>query len=375
MKVLMLANSDLGLYKFRKELLERLTAEKHDVAVCLPSGQFIPALQKIGCRYINIEFARRGTNPIADLKQCKAYVSLLKREKPDVVLTYTVKPNIYGGLACRLRGTPFIANVTGLGTSIENPGMLQKITLTLYRMGLKSARCVFFQNEPHRATFSHKGIVHGKSSILPGSGVNIAENKYEQYPSEKDGLRFLFVGRVMRDKGINELLCAAASIKARHPNCTFTVIGACDEDYTEQLNSLAQKRIIRYLGFQKNIHEHIANHHCTILPSYHEGTANVLLESASAGRPVIATRVTGCMETFDEGITGVGCKAKSAEDLTHAIEAFLKMPESKHIEMGKAGRKKMEKEFDRSIVVDKYIAEIGRIIGENTVRNTISHQY
>lgn len=359
-KILVLANNDVGLYRFRREVLEAMISQGWEVMVSLPYGELIPEIEKTGCRFIRTEFARRGMNPFKDIELLLRYMRIIREEKPDMVLTYTIKPNVYGGVACGLMKTPYISNVTGLGTSIENPGILQMITLTLYRLGLMRAKCVFFQNESNLAFFKAKRILTGRSQTIPGSGVNTAENCYEAYPSEHDGIRFLFVGRMMKDKGIDELLDAAKELRKRHKKCTFTLIGDCDEDYHARLKELDDQGIVRYLGFRKNIHEHIGNHHCMVLPSYHEGMANVLLEAAASGRPVIATDVPGCRETFDEGVSGIGCRARSAEDLVRALEEFLAMPEETHRQMGIAGRKKIEQEYDRRIVIRKYIDEIIR---------------
>lgn len=360
MKILILTNNDVGLFKFRKELIERFISRGYKVVISLPQGDMITDLQSLGCLYIQTEFSRRGKNPIRDIKLLNHYKAILKKEKPDIVLTYTIKPNVYGGIACANAGTPYIANITGLGTPIENPGLLQKLTLILYKAGLKNAKCVFFQNKENQDFFLHKRIVHGRSEVIPGSGVNLNEHKCETYPSESDGLRFLFIGRIMKDKGVQELFYAAKTIMKGHPACSFRIIGECDEDLSEQIKSLERDGIIEWLGFQKNVHHYISDSHCTILPSYHEGAANVLLESAACGRPVIATRVTGCKETFEDGVTGIGCAAKDSQDLARAIKDFISLPAEKHLEMGLAGRRKMENEFDRNIVIQKYVAEIGR---------------
>ncbi|MEA4914551.1 MAG: glycosyltransferase family 4 protein [Christensenella sp.] len=368
MKALILANSDVGLYKFRRELLEKLLSNGNEVVVALPDGKFIPDIIALGCKYIDVEFDRRNTNPVKDLALLNRYRALVKQEKPDVVLTYTIKPNVYGGLACRLTRTPCIANVTGLGTSIENPGLVQKIALILYWVGLRKAKCVFFQNEPNRAFFLQRVLTqHANTRVLPGSGVNLIEHCFEPYPWEDKGIRLLFIGRIMKDKGVEELFTAGERVKAKHPSVRFRLIGDCDEDYDGRIQELERAGIIESLGFQKNVHSYIKDSHCTILPSYHEGTTNALLESAACGRPVIATRVTGCSETFDDGITGLGCEVKSVDSLEAAIEQFILMSFAEHEAMGNAGRAKMEREYDRQIVVDAYLDEIRKAIKHSNI--------
>jgi glycosyltransferase involved in cell wall biosynthesis len=358
-RVLVLANLGMGLYKFRKELLEELIENNQEVFISLPYDDYVSKLKSLGCKYEETtHLDRRGTNPLKDFKLILNYMKLIKRIKPDVVLTYTIKPNVYGGLACRITKTPYITNVTGLGTSIENKGVIQKLTLFLYKIGLKKASSVFFQNRTNLEFFNKEGIVNHNAKLIPGSGVNLSQHNLEQYPDEKKGIKFLFIGRIMKDKGIEELLQAAKEVKQRYPNTRFDLIGASEEDYSNELIELNNAGIINYYGLQNDVHSFIKESHATILPSYHEGTANVLLETASTGRPILATRVPGCKETYDEGITGLGFDVKSVESLTEAIIKFINLPYEKKKSMGLLGRKKMVKEFDRKIVIKSYLKEI-----------------
>ena len=291
-----------------------------------------------------------------------SYVKTIKHIKPDTVLSYTIKPNIYGGIASRINKVPYLVNITGLGTSAENPGFIQKITWTLYRIGLKKANCVFFQNESNRSFFKNKNIIINKTRLIPGSGVNIDQHKFEKYPEEDGIIKFLFIGRIMKAKGVDELLDAAMIIKNKYPNVLFNLVGPSEENYNEKLENLQKAGIIKYHGQQDDVHSFIKESHATILPSYHEGIANVLLESASAGRPVIASKIPGCQETFDEGISGLGFEVKNVNALINAIVKFIELPYKEKKKMGTAGRKKMEKEFNRQIVIDAYIEEINKLV-------------
>ena len=358
MKILILANADMGLYKFRKELIEELVKD-HKVFFCTPEGEYVSLLQSIGCEFISCDtLKRRGTNPFSDFKLLVFYKRAIKELRPDVILTYTIKPNVYGGIASGRNKVPYIANVTGLGTSIENGGLLSKIATTLYKIGLRKAKCVFFQNGDNQKTFLEKRIVTCKTRVIPGSGVNLLSNCVEAYPSDKDGIRFLFVGRIMKDKGIEELLQSIRRIHRERSNVVLSIVGFCDEDYSKSLEDAEKEGAIIYHGVQNDMHSFYKNCHCTVLPSYHEGMANVLLESSSTGRPVIATNVPGCQETFEEGITGFGCDARSVESLYKAMNRFINLPYSQKEEMGKNARKKMEAEYDRRIVVKAYLNEI-----------------
>lgn len=360
MRIAIFTNSDVGLYKFRKELLQELCRDC-EVYIVLPDGEFIKSLEEIGCRFIPFEFNRRGTNPLADVRQIARYVEAINKIRPNVVLTYTIKPNCYGGIACQFKKVPYIVNVTGLGTTIKNGGLISFISTTLYKLGLRKSRCVFFQNSDNLNFFVKKGITNGKTRLIPGSGVNLEKYRYEKYPDESDGIQFLFVGRIMKDKGIEELLYAIRAIRRERPDATVDVVGWCDEDYARELQDAETEGTIRFHGFQSDVGSFYRNCHCAVLPSYHEGTANVMLEASATGRPVITTRVPGCRETFDDGVTGFGCEAKDGDSLKNAMLAFLSLSQEDRRRMGVAARAKMVREYDRKIVIDAYRDEIENI--------------
>ena len=358
MRILILANIDMGLYKFRKELLEELVKE-HEVFFCVPKGEFVEKIKKIGCKYILCsEMERRSKNPLKDLKLLRFYQKVLLNIKPDVVLTYTIKPNVYGGIACRFYNIPYIANVTGLGTSIENGGLLSKIAIALYKIGLKNANGVFFQNKNNKIFFVNQGLIESKTRIIPGSGVNLKDYPFKEYPANEKEIRFLFVGRVMKDKGIEELLQALHLMHRNEIKFSIDVVGPCEENYLAVLRNAEKGGEIIYHGLQLDVKPFYERSHCVVLPSYHEGISNVLLEAAATGRPVIATRVPGCQETFDEGITGFGCDVQDATSLAKALEKFLNITQEERIAMGKAAREKMKREYDRNIVIKAYREEI-----------------
>ncbi len=364
MKILVLANSDIGLFKFRRELLEELVMN-HEIYVSVPDGEFINDITMIGCKVgINKLLVRRGINPLQDFQLLLYYIQIVKQIRPDIVFTYTIKPNIYGGLVCGKLHIPYVVNVTGLGTSIENGGILQKIILLLYKEGLKKAQKIFFQNENDKEYMRIHCKVKNNYGVLPGSGVNTSQFCYEEYPPE-DSLVFTTIGRIMRNKGIDEILSAAREIKAEYPICRFRLIGNFDEDYKSKVEKYVMDGVIEYIEQQKDIHSFIAESHAILHASYHEGMSNVLLEGASTGRPVIATNVPGCRETYEEGISGMGFYPKDPKDLVRVLKQFIALPYEKKVEMGKAGRKKMEKEFDRMLVVNAYLQEIDTITEED----------
>lgn len=361
MKVLILANNSVGLYKFRKELLSALLAQKNEVYISLPNGDFVSEMEQMGCRFIETEISRHGVNPVTDLKLLAKYVSVIKSVKPDIVFTYTIKPNVYGGLACQLCKVPYFANVTGLGTAIENRGVLSFISLSLYKLGLKKANCVFFQNKKNLKIFADKKIVCNNSKLIPGSGVNLDRFRPEPYPIGEKTIRFLFVGRMMKDKGIKELLVAVRKIHQKIENIVIDLVGVCEDEFKDEFQKIKNEPFICYHGYQSDVKPFYSRCHCIVLPSYHEGTANVLLEASAMARPVIATNIPGCQETFDEKITGFGCEVKNSDSLIKAMMNFLQLTQSEMKQMGEKAREKMVREFDRKIVINAYLEELAKI--------------
>lgn len=362
-RILILANSDIGLYKFRKELIQRLVME-NELFVSLPYGEFTTNLKEMGCNVINTSISRRGTNPITDLKLLINYIKIIKTIKPDVVLTYTIKPNVYGGLACRINDVPLLANITGLGSALENGGLLQKVTLLLYKLSLKRAACVFFQNKENKDFLLEK-ISVSNYRLLPGSGVNIEDYSLLEYPPQ-DKLNFLFIARIMKEKGIDQYLEAAEYIKGKYPNTIFHILGPCEDAYEDKLRMMQEKGIIQYHGMQSDVKEFHRFSHCTIHPTFYpEGMSNVLLESAACGRPVITTNRSGCREIVDHGINGYIIEPKNSKDLIEKIENFLELDYEGKRKMGLKGRDKVEREFNRQIVIDAYLNEVKKITNKS----------
>lgn len=362
MKVLILANKSTGLYKFRGELLETLIAKGHEVFISVPNGDFIDDMQQMGCHFIETEISRHGTNPLTDLALAKKYCSIIKSVKPDIVFTYTIKPNVYGGIACQLCKVPYVANVTGLGTAVENGGILQKITLALYRTGLRKARRVFFQNQANQDFMLRHKVVRGAYSLLPGSGVNLERFAPLPYPDETDGIHFVFISRIMREKGIDQYLDAALSFRTRtglSPRPVFHICGFCEAEYKGKLDEYIKNGTVIYHGMVRDVREIHKISHCTIHPSFYpEGISNVLLESCACARPIITTDRDGCHEVVDDGMNGFVVKQRDSEDLIKKIEKFLALSYEQKMQMGLAGRTKVECEFDRKIVVDAYLKEM-----------------
>ena len=357
-KVLFLVNHDVVIYNFRLELVERLLAEGHQVVISSPYGERIDDLVALGCEFRPITLSRHGMNPVQEMKLLWDYLKLIKKEKPDVVFTYTIKPNIYGGIACALRKVPYVVNITGLGTAVENSGLVQKITVMLYRLALARVQRVFFQNEENRQFFVDRKLAMGKHGMLPGSGVNLQRFSPLEYPGEET-TEFVFISRIMKEKGADQYLEAAEYIREKYPNTRFHICGFCEQAYEQKLKDLHDKGIIIYHGMVRDVKQVIAKAHCTIHPTYYpEGLSNVLLESAACARALITTNRSGCREVIDNGINGFVVEQKNAQDLIDKIEVFLALPWEQKKAMGIAGRAKVEREFDRQIVVEKYLQEM-----------------
>lgn len=357
MRILFLTNDGEGLYKFRKELLIRLL-KNNDVFISLPKDKYKDKLTELGCSFIDTEFNRKGINPANDIKLMNTYRSIIKDVRPDIVLTYTIKPNVYGGLACQKENVPYIANITGLGSALENKGILQPIVINLYKMGLKNAKKVFFQNEDNKNFMIEKEIIKGNYEIVPGSGVNIDQYKLLDYPDDET-IDFVYIGRIMTEKGFRQYLDAAKVIRIKYPNTRFHICGEYEDDYRDEVNKLSKDEVVIYHGSVVDMTEIYRIIQCTIHPTYYpEGLSNVLLESCASGRAIITTNRAGCKEVVEDGVNGFVVNQKDSADLICKIEKFISLSNEERKQMGINGRRKVEKEFNRNIVIDAYIKEI-----------------
>lgn len=350
-KILILANSSSGLYDFRKELIMALE-KSGKVVASVPDGDKIQNLHKIGCKIITTPIDRRGVNPVTDIKLFRNYIRILKHEKPTLVITYTIKPNVYGGFACRIMKIPYAANITGLGTAFQKTGLLQNIVTLLYKIGLKRATTVFFENMENREIFlEHKIVSEKQTCLLNGAGVNLEYFSMIEYPQDENITRFLFIGRVMREKGIEELLGAMQRLVADGEQCVLDILGDYEENYADKIKNFEAEGWLHYYGYQADVRPFIANAHCFVLPSWHEGMANTNLECAAMGRPVITSNIYGCKEAVIQDVSGILCEKQDAESLYQAMKRFLQMSREERRNMGANGRKHMEIVFDKEKVV------------------------
>lgn len=358
MKIVFIGNTDFAIYNYRYEFLKRLISDGHSVTVITPEGQYVQEMKEMGCDYYEVAIDRHGTNPIKDLKVIKIYKKLFKQITPDYVLSYTIKPNIYGAIACKKLGIPCIPNVTGLGTAVENKGWKQKLTLMLYKIAFKKVKTIFFQNAENMQFFIDHALYPEKHKLLPGSGVNLERFALMEYPSDET-VNFVFVSRLMKEKGIEQYLDAAEVITAKHPNARFHICGFCEKEYEDRLGAITQNPQVIYHGMVKDMVEVLREMHCTVHPTFYpEGLSNVLLESLSTGRPIITTDRAGCREVVEDGVNGYIVKQQDSADLIEKIEKFLSLTNDERRELGLAGRAKVEREFDRQIIIEKYLEEM-----------------
>jgi galacturonosyltransferase len=373
-KVLILANNAVGLYNFRFELIKELLIQDYEVYFSLPESaedEKVKLMIEAGAKHIQTYINRRGINPFEDLELIKEYKRIIKRVNPEVVLTYTIKPNVYGTYAASRYKKPVIMNITGIGTSLTN-SKLKHIVIRLYKYACKKARLVFFQNENNYLFFiSNKMINLNKTKIIPGSGVNIDKFKPMSKENQDGIIRFLFIGRIMKEKGIEEYLKVADSLTLKYSNLEFQILGPFEEEKYKDIILTNKNPRIKYLGISNDVRNEIKEADCIVNPSYHEGMSNVLLESAAMGKPLIASNISGCKEIIEDGYNGYLFEVKSAVSLEDKIIRFIELDTKEKELMGKNSRKKVEAEFDRNIVINEYMKAINDILHRGLQNNEL----
>lgn len=357
-RILIVVNHFIVVYNFRRELIERLIRDGYAVSVVVPDDDRNYLLEELGCEIINVQVDRRGTNILSDLKLLLEYHRVIKRLKPTMVFTYTIKPNIYGGIASMINNVRYVANITGLGTAVENAGFFQKLSVFLYKIATRKIKSIFFQNEENMQFFVDNKIALGRHHLIPGSGVNLSHFKPLPYPSEET-VEFVFISRIMKEKGIDQYLEMARVIKKKYPHTRFHICGFCEKDYSERIDELFNNGIVEYHGVLADVRTLLSRTHCTVHPTYYpEGLSNVLLESAATARPLISTDRSGCREVIDNGINGYLVTPCDAADLIEKVEMFIVLSYEEKKKMGEFGYRKVKEQYDRQIVVNAYLNEI-----------------
>jgi len=367
-KIVISLNTSWNIYNFRLNLARSLKDDGYEVILVAPYDEYTHLLEKEFQCY-DIYMNNRGTNPKEDLKTLFDFYKLYKKIKPDIVLNYTIKPNIYGNIACGLLGIKTINNISGLGTVFIKETVVTKIVKFLYKYALSKSSKVFFQNNDDRLLFIENNLLDEKiSDLVPGSGVDTQKFTPMKLDKEdKAGLKFLLIARMLWDKGVGEYIEAVKILKERHKNVEFQLLGAVDVANKtaiskEQVELWGEENLITYLGVTDNVQKYIHEADCIVLPSYREGTPRTLLESASMEKPIITTDVPGCREVVYDGVNGFLCEVKSSDDLASKMEKMITLKEHEREEMGRNGRKKMIKKFDEFIVIDKYLKTVQELV-------------
>jgi glycosyltransferase involved in cell wall biosynthesis len=367
MHILMTVNAAWNIWNFRRPLVEALQADGHRITVLAPPDDAVKDLERLGCRVQPLEMSVKGLNPLEDVRLQRRFTRILRETRPDAVLSYTIKNNVFGARAAKSLGVPFLPNVTGLGTAFLSGKLLQTVTEQLYRRSFAGLPVVFFQNEDDRSLFLERRLVTAdQAQLLPGSGIDLDRFAPAPMPAPDAAPVFLMIARLLRDKGVMEFVEAARQIKTRHPKARFQLLGAVGSENRSAidrstLEGWVAEGVVEYLGTTPDVRPAIAAASCVVLPSYREGAPRTLIEAAAMARPVIATDVPGCRAVVDNGVSGFLCAVRSADSLSATMERFLALPPDAQREMGAAGRTKMEREYDQALVVDAYRAALAQI--------------
>ena len=360
MHILITVNAAWNVWNFRRPVVDALITDGHRVTVLAPADDSVADLKSIGCSFLPLDMNVKGLNPLEGLKLVQQFKRVFRHERPDVVLSYTIKNNIFGAMAAKACKTPFVPNVTGLGTAFLSGGLLQTVAEGLYRKAFGPLTCVFFQNADDRDLFLARRLVKDEHAhLLPGSGIDLARFAAAAYPAQTDAPVFLMIARLLRDKGVVEYVEAARLVKATRPDARFQLLGAVDAANRTAIDvatvqSWQDEGAIEYLGTTDDVRPYIAASHCVVLPSYREGAPRTLIEAAAMARPLIATDVPGCRSVVEDGENGILCAARSADSLARACLAFLALSDEEQSAMGRSGRAKMEAEFDQVLIVQAY---------------------
>lgn len=368
-KILISANASWNIYNFRAGLIRAFREQGHEVVAVSPTDTYSPKFAELGCSYLPLAIDNKGASPLRDFGLFLRYLRLLRRERPDVYLGYTVKPNVYGSLAAHLLRVPVVNNVSGLGTAFIRDSWLTRIVKALYWLALRSSATVFFQNKDDLSLFIKLKLVQPEqAALLPGSGIDLEQFRPQQTESAQPGaLCFMLIARLLRDKGVGEFVDAARMVKAQFPDARFQLLGFLDAENRTAISKATidewvSEGIIEYLGVADDVRSYIAASDCVVLPSYREGTPRTLLEAAAMGKPLIATDVPGCCEVVEHGKNGFLCDVRNPTDLAQKILDFIDLSDEKRIRMGQASRIKAEREFDENTVIQRYFVTIEEIL-------------
>ncbi len=372
MHVVLTGNTTFKLANFRQGLIRHFISQGHRVTVLAPPDDYVEAIKDMGCGFAPVVMDRNGTSPLTEACLAFSIARNLRCLRPDVVLGYTIKNNIYGGISCRLLGIPFVPNVTGLGPAFNKDGLLNKVVKGLYKIAFRKACRVFFQNTSDLRTFLEAKLVDpGRTELLPGSGVDLELFGATPMPETENGVRFLLVARMLWDKGVGVFVQAAEKVRERHPEARFQLLGPTDPDSCSgvslaQIDEWVADGTVEYLGTTKHVLPFLKQAHCIVLPShYREGTPRSLLEAGAVGRPIITTDMPGCRDLVEGNANGFLVRPRNPDELAAACEAFLALERAHQVAQGAASRRLVERRYDEQFVIGAYVATLDGITAED----------
>lgn len=363
MRIAIVLNTSWNIYNFRMNFIQSLLKQGYEVHTIAPEDSYTPLIRQAGCVHHKVKMDSRGANPVKDSALIVELFGIYRKVKPDVILHYTIKPNVYGTIAAALLGIPVINNVCGLGTVFLKDNLVSAIAIFLYKLSFRFANKVFFQNPDDQKLFVDKKLVPVNAvDTLPGSGIDLSKFQPTSFKRNKK-FTFLLISRLITDKGVLEFVDAVKKLRSNGVDAHFQVLGAMDPLHKRgiQVDVIAEwinSGTIEYLGTTNDVREFIKNADCVVLPSYREGTPRTLLEAASSSKPIIATDVPGCNNVVQHDFNGYLCKLKDADDLADKMQHMAALPNEKLQEFGTNGRAKMEAEYDESLVINKYLAAL-----------------
>lgn len=363
MKIAIVLNTSWNIYNFRMGLVNALIENGHEVIAIAPKDEYSHYLVEAGCNFEEVKMDSRGANVIKDLALIFELWGIYRRIKPDVILHYTIKPNIYGTLAASVLKIPTVNNICGLGTSFLNKGIVSKIALGMYKLAFRFPKLIYFQNNDDKEFFENNKIIKNNATqVLPGSGINLAHFKPVKN-IDNTKFTFLLISRLIHDKGIIEYIDAIKILRKKGIDANFQILGSKDIEHRrgiseDIINSWIDNNIVEYLGNTDDVRPFINKADCIVLPSYREGTPKSLLEAASSAKPIVATNVAGCTNIVQDNVNGMLCNVKDVEDLAKKLEAMSNMPKSRLEKMGRESRKIVEERFDEKLVIESYLNTI-----------------
>lgn len=366
MKVAIVLNTSWNIYNFRLNFVRALLEKGYEVHTIAPHDNYTQNLQEIGCIHHDVKMDSRGANPIKDIALTFELWGIYRKVRPDIILHYTIKPNVYGTLAASVLKIPTINNVCGLGTVFLKNNIVSVFAMFLYKVAFKFPRKVFFQNPDDLALFLNRDLVPSKSAdLLPGSGIDLAHFQPMEFKRNVP-FTFLLISRLITDKGILEYIEAIKSLRKKGINARFQLLGAKDPEHKRGIqlpviDNWIRTNTVEYLGTTDDVRQFIEKADCIVLPSYREGTPRTLLEAASSSKPIVATDVPGCHHVVIDNYNGLLCKLKNSEDLALKMEQMLSLDDQTIKKFGENGRKKIEFEFDENLVISKYLQEISTL--------------